>query len=73
MNSSPNITANGAIAYLDCPPLMSGLLAGSGALGEGIVVHRGDPTPADLRRLVQDARIFLNGRWTRSSLALRRT
>ncbi|MBK7472820.1 MAG: 3-phosphoglycerate dehydrogenase [Betaproteobacteria bacterium] len=61
MNNLPNITASDAIAYLDCSPLMSDLLAGSGALADGIIVHRGDPTPAALRRLVQDARIVLNG------------
>ena len=50
-----------AIAYLDCSPPMADLLAGCGKLAEGIVVHRGDPTPAALRRLLQDAQIVLNG------------
>lgn len=50
-----------AIAYVDCSPLMSDLLAGCGALADGIVVHRGDPTPVALRRLMQDAQIVLNG------------
>lgn len=50
-----------AIAYIDCSPLMADLLAGCGTLAEGIVVHHGDPTPAALSRLVQDARVVLNG------------
>ena len=50
-----------AIAYVDCSPLMGDLLAGCGALADGIVVHRGDPTPDALRRLMQDAQIVLNG------------
>ena len=52
---------SGAIAYVDCSPLMGDLLAGCGALADGIVVHRGDPTPVALRRLVRDAQIVLNG------------
>ena len=64
MKSLPTGSANSAIAYLDCSPLMSDLPAGSGALADGIVVHCGDPTPAALRRLVQDARIVLNGHTT---------
>jgi D-3-phosphoglycerate dehydrogenase len=49
------------IAYLDCSPLMADLLAASGALADGIVVHRGDPSPDVLRHLIEDAKIVLNG------------
>ena len=49
------------IAYVDCSPLMGDLLAGCGALADDIVVHRGDPAPAALRQLVQDAQIVLAG------------
>ena len=50
-----------AIVYVDCSPLMADLLVECGTLGEGIVVHRGDPTSAALIRLMQDAQIVLNG------------
>jgi len=50
-----------AIAYVDCSPLMGELLDGCGALADRIVIHRGDPSPAALRRMVQDAQIVLNG------------
>jgi D-3-phosphoglycerate dehydrogenase len=53
-----------ATSYIDCGPLMAELLGACGTEAEGIAVFRGDPLPSELRDLVRDARIVLNGHTT---------
>jgi len=59
------VGASVPIVFIDCSAIMRSALDHLGldhlGLGHALIVHEGDPTPAELATLLADARIILNG------------
>jgi hypothetical protein len=53
-----------APTYIDCGKLMAELLRECGSAADGIIVFRGDPSPAELLALLREAPVVLNGHMT---------
>ena len=59
------------IVYIDCSAMMRGLYDELGRVN-GLIVHEGDPSPAELAALLSDTPIVLNGHTTMDEALLSR-